>query len=179
MPRAKTLAKSATKPAAKAKPVPVRSGPPPWTAIGRHAMLPEAAHDDVARFNFLANLNAHLAGAVLPGIRTAYEKRVKPALEKELGRTPASRHEVRKGLMRDPYWQTWSALRRSTMEMRQQAGRTLTLRQMDRLIAKARKLNAGKATLTLDPALELPRYVAAVDHHIMPAATIPSSRPTT
>lgn len=170
MARSKTMAKTAAKPATRTKPVPVRQGPPPWTAVGRHAMLPEAAHDEIARFNFLANLNAHLSGQVLPGIRTAYEARVKPALERDLGRAPKSRHEVRKGLVKDPYWQTWSALRRSTMEMRQQAGRALVLRQIDSLIEKAKKLNKGKATLTLNPDLKLPRYVAAVDHHIMPGS---------
>jgi SAM-dependent methyltransferase len=68
-------------------------------------------------------------------------------------------------------FQWWSALRRATMESRQQAGRWVTLRQGAALNARATALIAkAKGRLQLDPSLELPRYVAAVDHHCMPGS---------
>jgi 16S rRNA G1207 methylase RsmC len=54
------------------------------------------------------------------------------------------------------------------MEMRQQTGRGLVLRQLDQLIEKARALNASSAGLELDPTVQVPRYASAVDIHCMP-----------
>src|SRR5690606_9989637 len=106
-----------------------------------------------ARFNFLANLNMHLSSQVIPGVREAYETRVEPAFQAEHGRAPKNRQEVRVAMSRDPYYQWWSALRRSTMEMRQQAGRSMVLRQIDAINEKARRLNEGAETLKLDPSI--------------------------
>ncbi|HLG87183.1 MAG TPA: class I SAM-dependent methyltransferase [Alphaproteobacteria bacterium] len=142
--------------------------PPPWTDVGRHEMFPEGRHDEIARFNFLASLNQHLATSVFPGNRLAYETRVKPAFVAEKGRPPETRQEVRKAMSRDGFYRFWSALRRSYMEMRQENGRAMVLRQADDLIEKARRLNDGAPTLELDPSVEMPRYVTAVDIHCMP-----------
>lgn len=142
--------------------------PPSWQHVGRHAVFPESGHDDVARFDFLANLNGYLSTRLAPKVQEAYQKRVKPAFEKAEGRSPQTRHEVRKAMAVDPVYQTWSALRRSTMEMRQQAGRGLVLRQLDGLIEKTRHYNNSHDGLELDPAVEVPRYASAVDIHCMP-----------
>ena len=68
----------------------------------------------------------------------------------------------------DPVYQTWSALRRNTMEMRQQAGRGMVLRQLGPLIDKVRQINETSPGLQLDPSVQVPRYVSAVDIHCMP-----------
>jgi ubiquinone/menaquinone biosynthesis C-methylase UbiE len=145
-----------------------RETPPSWTHVGRHAVFPEAGHDDAARFDFLANLNGFLSGRVLPHVRDAYEGKVKPEFEKTHGHPPSTRHEVRKAMAADATFQTWSALRRSSMEMRQQAGRGLVFRQLDALNRKAAALNDGAPTLQLDPTVKVPRYASAVDIHCMP-----------
>jgi len=142
--------------------------PPSWQHVGRHAVFPESGHDDTARFDFLANLNGWLATQLSPKVKTAYQKRVKPAFEKAQGRAPRTRHEIRKAMTGDPLYQTWSALRRGSMEMRQQAGRGLVLKQIDTLIEKTRALNAGDDGLQLDPEVQVPRYISAVDIHCMP-----------
>ena len=139
-------------------------GPPDYRLVGQHGMFPETTHDEKARFNFLAHLNRHLASKVLPGVRTAYEARVEPGLE------PKSRHDVRKALLKDPLFQHWSAHRRNTMELRQQAGRWVTIRQAERMNAKAKELTEGDERLQLDPELELPNYLRKIDHHCMPGS---------
>jgi SAM-dependent methyltransferase len=73
-------------------------------------------------------------------------------------------------LLTDRAFCTWSALRRLTMEQRQQAGRWVTLRQAEELAARARALTEGDARLSLDPALPVPRYISAIDHHCMPGS---------
>ena len=151
--------------------------PPTYDRNGRHALSPEVDHDEVARFNFLTNLNVHLGQKVSPGNRTAFEKRVKPAHKKETGEHLATRQQVRKAMRKDPYYQCWAALRRNTMEQRQQAGRHLVLRQLDTLVDKAKSLNEGKDTLRIDATADVPGYIAHVDNHCMPGSYYTETRP--
>lgn len=145
-------------------------GPPDYRVVGRHAVFPETRHDDIERLNFLAHMNRHLSTRVMPFVKTAWEHRAGPKFEREHGRRPKDRHEVRKALLADPMFQTWSALRRATMEQRQQAGRWTTLCQAEALAAKTDALTRGDNRLSLDPTLPIPRYVSAVDHHCMPGS---------
>lgn len=145
-------------------------GPPDYRVIGRHAVSPDTSHDEIERINYLAQMNRHLAARVVPGVKAAYKKRVEPAFEAEHGRPVGHRHEARKALLADPAFQTWSALRRATMEQRQQAGRWTALRQREALAAKAAALTEGDPRLQLDPQVKIPRYVSAVDHHCMPGS---------
>jgi ubiquinone/menaquinone biosynthesis C-methylase UbiE len=143
---------------------------PSWRQVAKHGVFPQATHDEVARFDFLARLNMHLSQRVLPGVRAAWEGRVQPAFVAEHGRPPKDRHEVRRAMQDDLHYQLWSALRRNTMEQRQQAGRSVVFRQLAELRAKADALNEGAPTLRLDPAVEQPRYMRAVDIHCMPGS---------
>jgi SAM-dependent methyltransferase len=146
------------------------SGPPDYRAVGRHAVLPTPNHDEIARLNFLTHVNRHLAQRLLPGVRTAFESRVAPRQRAETGRDFVDRHEVRRALLKDPAFQIWSALRRNTMESRQQAGRSMVLRQSEVLSSSVDALVAGDDRLALDASLPMPRYVAAIDHHCMPGS---------
>ncbi len=143
--------------------------PPPYGAVARHGVFPAVAHDEAARFNFLANLNKALAG-FSAGNSLAYQGRVLPAFRAEHGRDPHDRFEIRRAMNADPWHRFWSALKRNSMEMRQQAGRSLVLRQLDRLDARARQYNEGRATLVLNDAVAVPRYQAAIDIHCMPGS---------
>jgi SAM-dependent methyltransferase len=142
-------------------------GLPDSRVVGRHGMFPHTTHDDVARINFLAQLNRHLATQVAPFVKMAWEARAEPAARAKAGRPAKDRHEVRKALLGDPMFASWSALRRMTMEQRQQAGRWIALREAETLAARAEALTEGDPRLNLDPALSIPRYVSAVDHHCM------------
>lgn len=143
---------------------------PPYTAVARHAVFPEPSHDEAARFDFLANFNKYLSATIGAGNKRAYDSRVLPGFVKEHGREPADRTEIRRAMNRDPWHRFWSAMKRNSMEMRQQNGRQIVLRQIDELDAKVAELNAGKATLQLDPAVEVPRYQRVVDIHCMPGS---------
>ena len=144
-------------------------GPPDYRQVGRHAVFPVADHDQTERYNFLAHLNRHLATRVMPGVETAYRRRVEPTFAQQHGRVPKDRHEVRKSLADDAVYQTWSALRRNAMEMRQQAGLSVVLPQLGTLVARSRAAVADEK-LTLDADLAMPNYLTAVDHHCMPGS---------
>ncbi|MFO0114054.1 MAG: class I SAM-dependent methyltransferase [Betaproteobacteria bacterium] len=146
--------------------------PPPYNLVGKHGVSPTFKHDDIARFNFLAQLNTHLAATVVPANATAYEKRVKPAFVAEHGREPTDRHEVRRAMLKDAHFQIWSALRRSSMELRQQNGREVVLRQLAALNQKAAALNRNSPQLKLDPTFVPPAYVSKVDFHCMPGGYV-------
>lgn len=142
--------------------------PPAYDEVGRHGVSPEVRHDERARFNFLANLNSYLSTSVLPGVRTAFDARASKRFAAENGHEPTSRREIRTCMERDPYYQSWSSIRRNTMEMRQQAGRSVVLRQIDDINARARALNENDPKLILDDSVAVPPYIAAVDIHCMP-----------
>jgi len=143
--------------------------PPDYREVKRHGMFPDIAHDEAARFNFLAALNKHLALTLGPGNGLAYRRRVLPAFVAEHGREPLDRFEIRHAMNRDPWHRMWSALKRNSMEMRQQTGRSLVLRQLEELTGRAGQWNAAP-TLKLDADVEVPRYQAAVDIHCMPGS---------
>jgi SAM-dependent methyltransferase len=152
------------------KPAPAYDGPPDYREVGRHGVFPEVTHDEVARLNFLAHMNRHLSTRVMPYIRAAWDARGAAAFEAKHGRPPADRHELRRALLAEPAFTSWSALRRMTMEQRQQAGRWVTLRQAEDLADRAHALTEGDPRLSLNPDLPLPRYVGAIDHHCMPGS---------
>jgi len=145
-------------------------GPPDYRQVGRHGVFPVLSHDEMERLNFLALMNRHLASRVMPYVRSSWEARGAPAFQAANGRPPADRHEVRRALLNEPAFRSWSALRRMTMEQRQQAGRWVTLRQAEDLAARTQALTADDPRLSLDPGLAIPRYVAAIDNHCMPGS---------
>ncbi|WOE75370.1 class I SAM-dependent methyltransferase [Alterisphingorhabdus coralli] len=150
---------------------------PPYNAVAQHGVSPKPSHDEISRFDFLANFNKFLSGTLGAGNQLAYEKRVLPAFQKENGRDPKDRFEIRRAMNQDRYHQFWSALKRNSMEMRQQNGRSMVLRQLDELDAKARQYNEGRATLELNPEIDVPRYQSAVDIHCMPGSYHGEARP--
>jgi len=139
--------------------------PPVYNKIAQHAVFPELSHDEKARYNFIANLNKHLAH-VSQGNKVAFEKRVEPKFKESHQRAFENKVELEDAMMQDPHYQMWSALRRSTMEMRQQAGRSMTYRQALDLKEKVDRLNEGKTTLVLNESIQVPPYLLAVDNHI-------------
>lgn len=143
---------------------------PPYTEVHQHDVFPKPNHDEAARYNFLANFNRYMAQALGPGNALAYEKRVRPSFVAEHGREPKNRHEVRKAMNEDPFHRMWSALRRNSMEFRQQNGRAIVLRQHAELSNKIQNANKSVPGLELDPSISTPRYQDAVDIHCMPGS---------
>lgn len=151
--------------------VPAFNLPPDYRKIEKHEIFPEFSHDEIARYNFLANLTKHVSQVIAPANKIAFEKRVQPNFQNENGRDFENRDELKVAMKKEPIYQTWSALRRSIMEMRQQNGRSVVLRQADELAQKAKKLSSLKPeTLKLDPNLQTPHYLSIMDNHCMPGS---------
>lgn len=145
--------------------------PPVWTKLQQHDVFPEFSHDERARYNFLANLNRFVSTVIAPGNKIAFDKRIKPQFEKSHGRDFKDRHELQDYMSKDPVYQSWAALRRSTMEMRQQNGRAVVLRQAGQLAEKVQaRLTGQPGNLELKEGFRVPPYLQHVDNHLMPGS---------
>lgn len=135
--------------------------------MARHGISVEAEHDEVSREDFVQSLHAHVFANLLSGNKAVYDARVLPAFVRLNNRPPRDRREVRQEMRRDPYHQMWSALRRGAQEMMWVAAGASATRQDAELRAKTR-VRYPKGSLQLDPSVDLPRYLTAVDIHCMP-----------
>ncbi|MBM3503156.1 MAG: class I SAM-dependent methyltransferase [Alphaproteobacteria bacterium] len=138
-------------------------------AQASHAVLPRTTHDELARQNFVQSMRTNVTGPLTAGNRIVFEQHAKPLFRREHDREPVSRTEVGSVMRREPYYQAWSALMRTTQEMLWDSVGDSVERQLPELIARARRPSRRtNGSLTLDPALAMPRYIEAVDIHVMP-----------
>jgi ubiquinone/menaquinone biosynthesis C-methylase UbiE len=144
--------------------------PPVWTELQQHEVFPQFSHDERARYNFLANLNRFISTVIAPGNKIAFDKRVAPGFQNKHGRDFANRHEVKDAISKDPVYQLWAALRRCTMEMRQQNGRAAVLRQAKELAEKTKAALGNAENLILEQNFTVPPYLTHVDNHLMPGS---------
>ena len=133
-----------------------------------HDMFPDAHHDEQARQDFVRMFKLQVQGAFGPGNRVLYEKKVKPAFERATQRPPKSRSEVRKAMGHEPYNKMWSALLRTSQELLYESVGPSVERQLPALQRRAKAYAGRRCTLTLDPALKIPSYHAAVNIHCKP-----------
>lgn len=135
-----------------------------------HAVLPVATLDEAARQAFINQLGKHVLNEITPGNKAAYDKRVLPAFRRRMGRAPADRHEIRKEMVRDPYYQMTSSFQRTIQEMMWNAVDESIQRQLPHLIETAANIARGQTlgSLTLDPDFEIPPYIKYNDNHAAP-----------
>ncbi len=134
-----------------------------------HAMMPQPTHDEHARQNCIADFKMHMEDHVYPANRLVFDQKTLPAFQRANGRAPKSKHEVRHQMERDPFTQMWSSIARTLQEMQWTNVADVVERQEGELKARYRQLHAkARGTLTLNPAVAVPRYNDALDIHCMP-----------
>ncbi|QTH20161.1 class I SAM-dependent methyltransferase [Rhizorhabdus wittichii] len=133
-----------------------------------HAVLPVTSSDEEARQEFVKSLKFHLASKVAPGNRLAYAARAVGRFAEVEGKTPKNYHEIRAAMNDDPYFRFWSAMQRNSQEMMWKSVQIPVERSLPELIEASLGETGAGGTLTLDPALEIPRYHRHVDIHCMP-----------
>ena len=135
-----------------------------------HDMMVEERHDETARMSFVASFKRYLTNELSGGSRNVFERSVRPAALKKLGREP-DRHEIRRAIRDEPFFQCVSSLRRTSQEMIWDSTGECVNRQIGGLNERARgfrKARRQHGSLRLDPDLVSPRYLSAVDIHCMP-----------
>lgn len=135
----------------------------------QHAALPTATHDEASRQEFTKSLKGFVQSTLLPGLGPVYHGEVKPAFEKEHGREPANRYDIRKAMVNAPYFQTYAATNRIAQELLWESVNVAIDRQLPTLLDEAKALSASTAAKLDIPAdFVPPRYVTALDIHCMP-----------
>ena len=139
-----------------------------------HPVLPKANHDEAARQDFLNQIGKHVLNEITPGNQALFSKHVLPRFEKTHGRAPKDRHEIRKEMMREPYYQMTGSFQRTIQEMMWNSVDECIERQRPLLIARAAEIASGpvRGSLALDPFLPLPKYMTKNDNHAMPGGYI-------
>lgn len=134
-----------------------------------HAALPSATADEASRQEFAKSLKGFIQSSLLPGLSPIYQARVAREFEKETGRAPADRRDIRAGMVKNLYFQHYAATNRIAQELLWESVSSSVDRQLPELNAAAAELSAGsKAQLVIPEGFEPPRYVTALDIHCMP-----------
>lgn len=134
-----------------------------------HPVLPGATHDEAARQEFTKSFKQFIQHGLLPGLTPVYRTRVSQAFEREHGRAPADRRDIRSGMVDDLYFQHYAAANRIAQELLWESVNVSIERELPELLAKAGELSASTtAQLDIPEGFVPPRYVTAVDIHCMP-----------
>ncbi|QMW24678.1 class I SAM-dependent methyltransferase [Sandaracinobacteroides saxicola] len=134
-----------------------------------HAVLPIGTHDERARQEFAKAMKGFIQQGLLPGLGPVFEKRVAPRFAKAEGRAPADRHDIRKGMVADAYFQHYAAANRIAQELLWDTVLDTLDRDLPALEAAAARLSAAStAPLETRDDFAVPRYVSALDIHCMP-----------
>jgi SAM-dependent methyltransferase len=134
----------------------------------RHDILPEATHDELAREEFCASLRKFFTGSLFPANKRLYEEKLVPAFVERHGRPPANRLEVKALMEESFYYRGMSLVGRTAQEMLWDTVAESVERQIGTLTEKAGPKPGALGSLRLNPGIKMPRYLEAVDIHVMP-----------
>ncbi len=137
-----------------------------------HDMGPDIAPDEAARQRFVSGLRRFVLNDLAADMRRAYDSRVLPGFRRAAGRDPVDGAEVHRALRGDPAFKAYSATRVHAQRMVWDSVAPVALRERDRRRAAAQAVAARPGSLSLDPALEMPSNVTAVDVHLMPGSYV-------
>ena len=134
-----------------------------------HAILPKPDHDEGARQEFTKSLKGFVQSGLLPGLGPVFKSRAAKRFKRDTGRDPANRHDIRKAMLPDPYFQHYAATNRIAQELIWDSVIDTIERQLPEIEARAAALSAGSAApLETSTDFPTPRYVTALDIHCMP-----------
>jgi ubiquinone/menaquinone biosynthesis C-methylase UbiE len=136
----------------------------------KHDLRLRKTRDDKARMNFVSGLRSYVLNDMANGMRAVYEGEVEPRFRQRMGRLPKSGPEVHATLKSNEYFKFYSSLRVTAQDAVWQSVAPALERQREELAAKAQQVadRAPLGSLKLNPDLEVPRYVKAIDVHLMP-----------
>src|SRR5262245_4406413 len=77
-----------------------------------HPILPKASHDERSRQEFAKSMRGYLQREILPGLTPLYRK-----VSSSAANALENRHQVRKAMTREPFFQGYAALNRTAQEL--------------------------------------------------------------
>ncbi len=133
----------------------------------QHAMQPRHSAQDIARGRFVSGLRSFILNDLAQDMRYAYDTRVAPAFQKAHGRAAETSAEVHKAMRADPAFKVYSACRVRAQSMVWDSVAPVVARERDSIETAAASA-IDPSAVALDPALQLPRNVKALNVHLMP-----------
>ncbi|MFM8516418.1 MAG: hypothetical protein ACKODA_00840, partial [Nevskiaceae bacterium] len=135
----------------------------------KHELKLDKSRDEKARMNFVSSLRAHVLNDMASGMRAVYDAAVEPGFRRAAGRAPATGPEVHKAIKPNEYFKFYSSVRVTAQDMVWQSVFPPLERNRLQLKDTAAKLSRRKklGSLTLKEGFEVPRYVSAIDVHLM------------
>jgi len=130
-----------------------------------HELSLGTRRDEKARAAFVRQLRRHVMNDLAVGLESDFRRHVEPQL--------APRADIHAAMRGRLPFQFYSALRTSSQDLLYQIARPVIEREVERLQGIAKRLEKRKAklgSLQLDPHLEVPRSVSAIDIHLMPGS---------
>ena len=136
----------------------------------KHGIQPQPTHDDEARQGFIRGMRRIITSTLTPGHKIVYDARIAPELEKQIGRAPENRFELKERLKEDPYHQMWGALLRNTQEMMWNTVFDTVEKEFGSLneTFHSQQENGSKSTVRVNPDLKIPPYSRSVQNHLQP-----------
>lgn len=135
----------------------------------QHAMLPTPTPDEAARQEFAKSLKQFVQQGILPGLDPVFRTGSAKRFERETGRAPADRHDIRKAMLGETYFRHYAATNRIGQELLWDSVIDSIDRALPALGDKAERFSRANAgELRIPDRFEAPRYVTALDIHCMP-----------
>ncbi|MFK7830471.1 MAG: class I SAM-dependent methyltransferase [Congregibacter sp.] len=134
-----------------------------------HAALPGSSANEAARQEFAKSFKQFIQQEILPGVGTVYKGRAAAQFERDTGRLPEGRRDIRKAMVSDRYFRHYAAANRIAQELLWDSVIDSIEREGEAMPAAFKacsEKNAGE--LRLNPDMPVPRYVTALDIHCMP-----------
>lgn len=131
------------------------------TRLVNHALAVKPTRNELAAQDFTSSLRGHVLNHMATRMKTRFEHQIAPGL----GDQP-----IHKAMKQDPYFRFYSTLRIAAQQMVWSSVDAAVRRDATRLNAVADALPAVGGSLALNPSLEVPRNVSAIDVHLMPGS---------
>ena len=142
------------------------------TEFVRHGLRVEPTRDELSRQRFVSEMRRHILGDLAQEMRSAYVRRVAPAIKQEKGAPPEDGVQVHKAMRGVRSYRFYSAMRVNCQKLVWRSVIPTVERNLEDLNRKVSATDANGngygGTVRLDPGLETPPYVADFDVHLMP-----------
>jgi len=136
------------------------------TRLVTHALAVRPTRNERAAQDFTSSLRGHVLNQMASTMKSRYESEIAPRQPVP----PEDGRAVHQAMKPDQYFRFYSAMRIAAQQMVWSSVSDAVTRDADRLRDVAANLPSCGGSLTLDPALEVPRSVSAIDVHLMPGS---------
>lgn len=132
-----------------------------------HAMMPRSSHDEAARFAYIVGLKSFLMREVEAPLAQLVDTKLTPDLEAQGTDAKKDFLAVERSLRSLNAYRAWQSLTVTAQNQMWENVGDCVDRQLPALKAQA-AATAGTGSATDDPQFNVPRYLGAVDIHLMP-----------